>query len=119
MDVMAVLRRLYPNADDVMGFVVVGGKLVDWNLDAPRPTDQQLADAWMPALKARKIAEIRARVVSECEALMPVYEMLYCVRVRVVDPRLAQMDVIAAKGHTLEARVNAAATEADVLAVVW
>lgn len=34
-------------------------------------------------------------------------------------PSFAQMDTIAAKGRTLEAQVNAAATETDVLAVVW
>lgn len=70
-------------------------------------------------LKLQKKSEVRARVVSECESLMPVYEMLYCVRARIVDPRLAALDIIAAKGRTLEARVNAAMTEAELTAVIW
>lgn len=96
-------------------------RITSWNSAklGPHPTDQQLSDAWIPALKAQKVAEIRAHVVSECEALMPVYEMLYVIRARVVDPRLAQMDQIAKKGRDLEVRVNAAATEADMGVVVW
>lgn len=92
------------------------GKIWDSALGAMRGPN---AFETLDEAKTQKKSEIRARVVSECEALMPVYEMLYCIRARVVDPRLTQLDTIAAKGRTLEARVNAAATEADVLAVVW
>ncbi len=70
-------------------------------------------------LKQHKKSEIRRRVVSESESLMPVYEMLYCTRARIADPKLVTMDAIAKKGRDLEVRVNAATTEADVMAIVW
>lgn len=122
MDKGQALAYLHPSANPPADYYLDGqtGQIAHWESKlGPRPTDQQLKDAWIPALKAQKKSEIRARVVSECEALMPVYEMLYCVRARVVDPRLATLDAIAAKGRVLEARANAAATEADLLAVVW
>ncbi len=119
MSLYDVIQYLYPGAAPEMNVEVRDEKITRWDLPSPQPTAGQLADAILPALKKLKIAEIRRRVVSDCEVLMPVYEMLYCVRARIVDPRLAQMDAIAAKGRTLEARVNAAATEAEVLAVIW
>lgn len=124
MEIAAAILHMYPQADALSDFKVIqepgaAPRRGEWNLAAPRPTDRQLADAWIPALKARKIAEFRARVVSESEALMPVYEMLYCTRARILDPKLLTLDAVAAKGRNLEARVNAAATEADVLVVAW
>lgn len=120
MDMMAVLRYLYPDADDVTGFVVRGGELVEWNLDAPQPTEAELQAAWIPALKAQKIAEIRRRVVSECETLMPVYEMLYLIRSRTSDPRLSEMDALAKKGRDMETYIKQSnRTEEELEAVDW
>ena len=114
-----VIQYLYPDAAPEMNVQVRDEKITRWGLPSPQPTAGELTDAALPTLKKLKKAEIRARVVSECEALMPVYEMIYCVRARIVDPRLVTLDAIAKKGRDLEARVNAAATEADVLVVAW
>ena len=126
MNIAQAIIQRHPNAVPSVDFSVRdegdGQYIAYWNEAklGPRPTDQQIRGAWIPALKAQKIAEVRRRVVSECESLMPVYEMLYCIRARINDPRLTTVDGISKKGRDMETWINdPARTEAQLQAVSW
>jgi hypothetical protein len=122
MDVNEILRRMYPQADEVTDYVVQDERIIYWNEATlgPRPTDQQLQDAWIPALKAQKIAEVRRRVVTEADAVMPVWEFIYITRARITDSRTTTLEAIAKKGRDMEAYINhSQRTEAELLAVSW
>lgn len=126
MNIAEAILSLYPNADPVADFEVrddgKGPWLARWDEAklGPRPTEQQLVAARLPALKARKVAEIRAGVVRDCEAIMPVYEFIYITRARIADTRITQLEAIAKRGRDLEAYVSdPKRTEAEVTAVAW
>lgn len=90
-----------------------------WDQATGRLRERTPADA-MRDLQERKIREIRAGVVRDCEAIMPVYEFIYVTRARIADSRIAQLESIAKRGRDLEAYVNDPnRTEAEVEGVTW
>lgn len=119
------IEHLYPKARAGEHYLLratqEGSVIEYWNDSlGPRPTTAALDAAWLPALKARKIAEIRAGVVRDCEAIMPVWEFIYVTRARLTDSRVSQLETIAKRGRDLEAYVNdARRTEQEVEAVLW
>lgn len=76
MDLQMAIEWLYPGADSIEDFSVAnpqdgsGARLVHWNEArlGPRPTDQQLADAELPAAREAKRAEMRRAFSAECRA---------------------------------------------------
>ena len=126
MDIGAVVMRLYPDADpsdfSVSQEPGEQPKITRWNEATlgPRPTESQLRDAWLPALKEQKIVEIRRRVVSEADAVMPVWEFIYITRARIADSRTTTLEAIAKKGRDMETWINdPARTEAQLQTVSW
>jgi hypothetical protein len=120
MDTGTILARLYPDADPLTDYTAAGNQIVHWD-DAklgPRPTEEELRDAWLPALKAQRVAYVRRRAVEESEKTMPVYELIYLIRNRISDARLTTLDEIAKKGRDLEAAIGAATSEAEIEAAL-
>lgn len=86
----------------------------------PQPTQAELEAAYPDALREQKRAEIRAGLVRDCEAIMPIYELVYCLRARVSDPRLSGLDALAKRVRDLEAYIdNPARTVAELETVDW
>ncbi len=70
--------------------------------------------------REEKRAEIRSGLVRDCETLMPTYELIYCIRQRIADTRLSELDALARKARDLEAYIDATArTVAELEAVSW
>lgn len=50
MNIALAIMHLYPDAKPLVDFTVIkdekGQKIVEWNLDAPQPTEQELETAW-------------------------------------------------------------------------
>jgi hypothetical protein len=116
-----VLAYLYPGPDPPVDYDVSNGEIVRWNEATlgPRPTEAQLRDAWLPALRAQKVAEIRRRAAEEAEKAAPVRQVIYLTRTRVADPRLLAWEAVCKKERDLVAAAEKATTEEEVLAVKW
>lgn len=70
--------------------------------------------------REEKRAEIRSGLVRDCETLMPTYELIYCIRQRIADTRLSELDAMAKRARDLEAYIDASTrTVAEVEAVNW
>jgi hypothetical protein len=121
-----LILRLYPNAIPNTDFEVTNHpdgsqEITGWWMDAPRPTERQLEDAQLPALKSQKITELHRVLEAEC------VRDFGSVWLAVAESPAA-LKTKAAKLRTLEAQVNQitqGATEtiedavARVRAVVW
>lgn len=99
----------------------------DW-IEVEAPDGSATLRGYDPALieyesldeaKREKTAEIRARVVSEADAVMPVWEFIYITRARISDSRVTTLEAIARKGRDLEAQVQQATTVEEVQAITW
>lgn len=111
-----------------MNYEVVSGGITYWNAAVlgPRPTEQQLQDAWLPALKTQKRLEIRRAAFTEQDTyLAPGYEDRDYIHIILAavqnkpDPRQAALLNIKTKLDSKLAEINAATTEAEVEAVTW
>ena len=70
--------------------------------------------------REEKRAEIRSGLVRDCEALMPTYELIYCIRQRIADTRLSELDAMAKRARDLEAYIDDnKRTVAELRAVAW
>lgn len=130
----AILQR-HPNADSTQDFEIFTDPegrqtIVRWNEErlGPRPTDQQIQDAWIPALKAQKEADLIRAANADYEAIFvaPIEKDYILIR------RVANLQITAAHQQkmadaravfeALEAKIRSvrqATTEAEVEAVTW
>jgi hypothetical protein len=114
VDVGAAIAQLRPDAVVERDYSVADNALTHWDEATlgPRPTEQQLRDAWLPALKAQKVAEMHRAFEAECKRDFG-------------SPWLAIVEVPpglrtkAMKLRDLEKRIAAATTEEEIRAVKW
>lgn len=69
MDIALVLSHLFPEADPTGEYIVSGGELVEWNLDAPQPTAEEIEAAWIPTLKELRKRELTAEAVEGLDGI--------------------------------------------------
>lgn len=130
MDLGIVIPWLYQQVVSMEDYLLIedppgsAQRLVYWHEEklGPRPTEAQLRDAWLPALKAQKIAEIRSRAAEEAEKVLPLRQAVYLTRTRasLADARLTAWEAVCKKERDLIGYINnPARTEPEVAAVHW
>lgn len=123
MSLVARILHLRPDLDPVMDFAVQqladdSERIVHWSNPTAQPSQTELESAYPDALREQKRAEIRAGLIRDCEAIMPVYELVYCLRARVQDSRLATLDSLAKRARDLEAYIDEKNPRGDYLRTV-
>lgn len=125
------LDYMYPNeSDPPMNYEVVSGKITYWDAEVlgPQPTEQQLQDAWLPALKAQKEAElIRAADAEEKTIWTAEIEFKYVLIRRIMGQTISASQqqkaqavlAIFTKLETKVGQVRVATTEAEVQVISW
>lgn len=128
MNLGGVLGRMYPGADPAMDYEVredpeTGSHYIarwDEAKLGRKPTQEEIDSEFFPALREDKKREIRRELVERSEALMPVYELIYCIRNRVADTRLAELDALGKRARDLEAYIDhSSRTVAELETLTW
>ncbi len=132
MNLASVIMYLFPNANSTRDFIAQdngqGQYVAQWHLAQPQPTQAELDAAWLPALRADKMQEFKAKAKAELDPTD--YKVVrHRDQVAAGQPTtltnaqylqlLADRNAIRDKSNTLEQQVIAAQTEATILAVVW
>ncbi len=75
MNIADCILYLYPNAKLFVDFEVMdrgaGPYISMWNLSAPQPSQAELEAAWLPALKSKKVAEIKSEAARRINETLP------------------------------------------------
>lgn len=64
MEMASAIQYLYPKATNLVDFIIMdnsdgqGQHIAVWNLPDPKPTEQQLQDAWLGYNKQTKLAQL-------------------------------------------------------------
>lgn len=115
MDISSATKRARPGLVEGEDYAVADyadglGPRLEWLSDEPRPTQDELEAANLEASREAKRAEIRAELVSECEAVMPIWEFAYLLYSKAADSRLPALAAAARRAREREAALNKAST---------
>ncbi len=73
MNIADCVLFLYPDAKPLVDFEVMdrgdGQYISMWHLSAPQPTQAELEAAWLPALKAKKITDVKTEAARRIDAV--------------------------------------------------
>jgi hypothetical protein len=80
--------------------------------------------AELDAIKAEKIAWIKAKAGEEITSIAPIYKQINLIREgkatgTTADPAFGKIDTIRTKSNDMEAKVNAATTIGGINVIVW
>lgn len=126
MEPGVVLAYLYPGADPSELSVAKerGEEARITHFDegslGPQPTQAELEEAYLPAIREQKRTYIRAEVNRRASGIMPIWEFVYLTSQGISDPRMSDLQDIARRGRELEAYIDdPARTVEEIEAITW
>jgi len=124
VSIATILSYLYPSADAATDYRIESpGVIVYWDADAlgPQPTAQAIADAELPAAKAKKLADIRSEANALIVSKWPIWRQINAVAdiypQATRDEMEADIVSVVEASNAAESAVTAAESVADVGAV--